>query len=161
MKELSIGDVARYAGIETSAIRFYERVGLMPPPRRLKGRNRRYDLSILKRLGLIQLLRETGFSIREIQILFEGGNAGASSTGSWRSLAAQKISELDALIKRTEAAKQWLEEISRQDCNCPDDCIVVTLSDGGQGMNITLSCIDAPPAHDSTGIGKRSRLENR
>jgi len=40
MKELTIGEIARYAGIETSAIRYYESVGLMPPPRRVNGRNR-------------------------------------------------------------------------------------------------------------------------
>src|SRR5258706_16144353 len=99
MKELTIGEIARYAGIETSAIRYYESVGLLPPPKRVNGRNRRYDLSVLKRLGLIQLLREAGFGIRELQVLFSGLNTGEPAATQWQTLAVEEIAELDALIK--------------------------------------------------------------
>jgi MerR family transcriptional regulator, redox-sensitive transcriptional activator SoxR len=140
MNELTIGEVARYAGIETSAIRFYESVGLLPPPRRINGRNRRYEASVLKRLGLIQLLRDAGFGIRELQVLFSHMNTEAPTTMHWQSLAAQKIAEMEALIKRTEATKIWLTEALKRECRGIDDCIIVTLDETGDGMNVTLSC---------------------
>ena len=49
MKELTIGEVARRAGVHTSAIRYYESVGLLPPPKRLNGR-RRYDETVFQRM---------------------------------------------------------------------------------------------------------------
>jgi MerR family transcriptional regulator, redox-sensitive transcriptional activator SoxR len=140
MKELTIGEVARYAGIETSAIRYYESVGLLPAPRRINGRNRRYDSSVLKRLGLIQLLRDAGFGIRELQVLFSDMDTDAPTTTHWQSLAAEKIGKMDALIKRTQATKMWLTEALKRQCKGIDECIVVTLDDSGNGMNVTLSC---------------------
>jgi MerR family transcriptional regulator, redox-sensitive transcriptional activator SoxR len=140
MKELTIGEVARYAGIETSAIRYYESVGLMPPPRRINGRNRRYDVSVLKRLGLIQLLRDAGFGIREIQVLFSDMSTDAPTTTHWQALAIEKIAEMDALIKRTQATRRWLAEALKRECKGIDECINITVDESGRGMNVTLSC---------------------
>jgi MerR family transcriptional regulator, redox-sensitive transcriptional activator SoxR len=140
MKELTIGEVARYAGIETSAIRYYESVGLLPPPKRINGRNRRYEPSILKRLGLIQLLRDAGFGIREIQVLFSDMNTDAPTTTHWQPLAVEKIAEMDALIRRTQATRTWLAEALKRECKGIDDCIVITVDEHGSGMKVTLSC---------------------
>jgi MerR family transcriptional regulator, redox-sensitive transcriptional activator SoxR len=144
MKELTIGEVARYAGIETSAIRYYESVGLMPPPRRINGRNRRYDVDVLKRLGLIQLLRDAGFGIREIQVLFSDMNTDAPTTTHWQVLATEKIAEMEALIKRTQATKQWLSEALKRECKGIDECIMILVDESGRGMTVTLSCQLSP-----------------
>ena len=64
MRELSIGQVARAAGIAASALRYYEKASLVPPPPR-KSRQRRYDESIFGRLELIRLALDAGFTIRE------------------------------------------------------------------------------------------------
>ena len=50
---LSIGEVAHRAGIRSSTIHYYERLGLLPKPPRTNGR-RRYDESILERLAIVQ-----------------------------------------------------------------------------------------------------------
>lgn len=139
MKELTIGQVARYAGIQTSAIRYYEREGLLPPPKRVNGK-RRYDADILKRLGLIQLVRQAGFGIRELQILFNGLTTGDSASMQWQQLANEKISEMDALIKRTQATKAWLLEALQRECDGVEDCVNITFNESGSGMKITLSC---------------------
>ena len=139
MKELTIGEVAEYAGIETSAIRYYESVGLVPPPKRV-NRHRRYGPSVLKRLGLIQLLRQAGFGIRELQVLFSGLNADTPASTPWQALAAEKIAEMDALIKRTQATKAWLVEALQRECSGVEDCIAITFDETGSGMNVTLSC---------------------
>ena len=64
-EELTIGEVARRAGIRTSAIRYYESVGLLPAPPRMSGR-RRYDPSIVQRLAVLHLAQEAGFTMAEI-----------------------------------------------------------------------------------------------
>ncbi len=61
---LTIGEAAARAGIRASAIRYYERVGLIPPPERVSGR-RRYEEGIVRRLELIAVAKEAGFSLDE------------------------------------------------------------------------------------------------
>ena len=139
MKELTIGEVARYAGVQTSTIRYYESEGLLPPPKRANGGHRRYDPNVLKRLGLIQLVRQAGFGIRELQILFNGVDADAPASTQWQTLAAEKIAEMDALIKRTQTTKAWLVEALQSECKGVDDCVTLTFNETGNEMDIILS----------------------
>lgn len=74
MEDLSIGEVARRAGIQPSALRYYESIGLMPAPRRVSGR-RRYDESAVRMLKIVQLAQSAGFSIAEIQVLLTASAA--------------------------------------------------------------------------------------
>lgn len=123
MKELAIGEVARRAGIQTSAIRYYESVGLLPLPRRVNGR-RYYDQSILQRLGLIQLARLAGFRISELQVLFaESGEAPVSRR--WQVLVAEKVTEMDALVERAQTVKKWLLEAPPCQCLQVEECATV------------------------------------
>jgi len=98
MKELTIGQIAQRAGIQTSAIRYYESIGLLPSPKRVNKR-RYYDLSVLRRLGLIQLARQAGFRISELQVLFSGFSPDTPASARWQTLATEKIEEMDALIE--------------------------------------------------------------
>src|SRR5256885_14489444 len=71
MKELSIGEVAREAGLSASALRYYERAGLLPaPPRR--SRQRRYTEAVFGRISLIRLALEAGFTIGETRLFPSG-----------------------------------------------------------------------------------------
>lgn len=142
MNTLTIGDVARYTGLETSAIRYYESQGLLPIPTRVHG-HRRYDASILKRLGLILLLRQASFGIRDIQALFHTANDDLNTTASWQRVAAQKMAELDTIIAKATVTKAWLAEALNSDCDSVEDCIAITYDDEGDGkMEVTLSCIN-------------------
>lgn len=140
MKELTIGEVAHCAGIETSAIRYYESVGLLPPPKRVNGRNRRYDPTILKRLGLIQLLRDAGFGIKALQALLSPLDTGVPASPPWQTLVAAKIAEMDALIVRTQTTKTWLVEALGRECKGIDECIQITIDETKGEMQVTLSC---------------------
>jgi MerR family transcriptional regulator, redox-sensitive transcriptional activator SoxR len=140
-KELTIGEVAHFAGIETSAIRYYESVGLLPPPKRINGR-RRYDPSVLKRLGLIQLVRHAGFGIRETQVLFSSFDTDAPGSIAWQTLAADKIAQMEAVIERTQAAKLWLEQAIETECKGVEDCVTMTFDETKDSMNVILSCRD-------------------
>ncbi|MEO8610132.1 MAG: MerR family transcriptional regulator [Chloroflexota bacterium] len=156
MKELTIGEVARYAGIQTSAIRYYEREGLLPPPKRVNG-HRRYDPDVLKRLGLIQLVRQAGFGIRELQILFSGLDKDSPASTQWQTLAAEKIAEMDALIKRTQATKAWLVEALQSECAGAEDCVTIAFDESVGGMKITLSC-EIPKSNTTSEMRKAMKL---
>ncbi len=68
-RRLTIGLVARRAGVGVETVRFYERQGLIEePPRRLSG-YREYDDEVVVRLGFIRRAKELGFTLKEIKEL--------------------------------------------------------------------------------------------
>jgi MerR family redox-sensitive transcriptional activator SoxR len=156
MKELTIGEVAQYAGIQTSAIRYYESVGLLPPPKRVNG-HRRYDPSVLKRLGLIQILRQADFGIRELQVLFSSLNKGIPTSPRWQTLAVEKITKLDALIKQAQATKAWLAEALQRECKGVEDCVSISFDETGDGVSVTLVC-DHSDLNNTSGTPKSMKL---
>ena len=139
MNELTIGEVARRAGLHTSAIRYYESVGLLPPPKRANGR-RRYDKSVFQRLGLIQLIRAAGFGIAEIQALFAAFSDDTPVPAVWQAIAAKKEAEMQAIIEQAEATKLWLDKVQQCECEEVGDCVVVTFHEGQDGIQVRLSC---------------------
>ena len=117
---LAIGEVARRTGLTTSAIRFYEREGLLPVPPRSSGR-RSYARDVFTALAVIRLAQEAGFTIPEIRKLMTGfGDEPVSER--WRSLAKEKLVEVEALIDRAQAMKRVLEEGVRCGCLRLEDC---------------------------------------
>jgi MerR family redox-sensitive transcriptional activator SoxR len=124
MTELTIGEVARRAGLNASALRWYERVGLLPAPRRVVGR-RRYDPGVLHHLAAIRLAREAGFTIAEIRDLLAGFEPGSPPAAIWHDFATRKRTELEQVIARAERTRALLDDIL--DCDCPtlDRCDLV------------------------------------
>ncbi len=119
--ELRIGAVARRAGIAASAIRYYEDVGLIPPPSRRSGR-RVYGPEVVERLALIALAKGAGFTIGEIKRLL-GGFARRTPPGErWRVLAGKKLRELERRITETERMKAVLQVVMRCECPTFEDC---------------------------------------
>ena len=113
--------MARRAGVATSSIRYYERIGLLPEPER-EGGQRRYDADVLGKLGFIGVAQSAGFKLREIKELIDGVD-GADGLGvQMRSLSAQKLGEVEALLERTKAMKGWLEVASECGCATPGEC---------------------------------------
>lgn len=141
MKDMAIGEIARRAGIQTSAIRYYESVGLLAPPRRTANGRRRYDASVLQRLALIQLARQAGFHIADLQVLLTGFPAETPPSARWQRVATEKIAEMDALIARSQAVKVWLMDALQCQCEAIDDCAGV-MNDNG-AVNVALSCGDS------------------
>ena len=116
MVELTIGEVARRAGLNASALRWYERVGLLPAPRRVAGR-RRYDPGVLRHLAAIRLAQEAGFTIAEIRGLLVGGDPGSSPAATWHDFATRKRAEVEQVIARAERTRALLDDILG--CDCP------------------------------------------
>ena len=118
---MSIGEVGRRAGLQPSAIRYYERIGLLPKPTRASGM-RRYDESVLEWLSLIALAREAGFTMAEIKKLVTGFKPGTSPAARWQELATRKLAEVDAMVARAERMRAVLR--IALDCGCfrMEDC---------------------------------------
>lgn len=124
MGTLPIGEVARRAGLRTSALRYYEEVGVLPPAERVGGQ-RRYDEAVLARLAVVRLAQDLGFSMAEIRALVEGFDDVGVPSERWRELASEKLTEVDALIRHAEHMKQLLEESLQCGCLTLDACTVV------------------------------------
>ena len=94
---LTIGQVARRAGLKTSAIRYYESVGLLPEARRESGQ-RRYGDETLRRLQVIEVAKRAGFSLeRGARAPLSTGDGGPPAHAQLRDLAARKLPEVDEL----------------------------------------------------------------
>src|SRR4051794_31606166 len=119
--ELTIGEVARRAGLATSSIRYYERIGLLDEPDRLHGQ-RRYDAAVLGKLGFIGVAQSAGFKLAEIKVLMGGVDSAAGMGDHMRSLSSRKLDEVEALLERTKAMKGWLEVAQQCGCASPDEC---------------------------------------
>ena len=121
MDGMSIGEVGRRAGMAPSAIRYYERLGLLPAPSR-EGGKRRYDATVLEWLSLIALAREAGFTMAEIKQLVAGFTPGTRPAARWEALATRKLAEVDALVARAERMRAVLRVAL--DCGCfrLEDC---------------------------------------
>jgi len=109
---MTIGEVAKRAGLRASAIRFYEKAGLLPKPVRASGQ-RRYDNAVLERLAVLERAKNCGFTLDEIRRLFHGEGRHSER---WRLLAQKKLAELDAAAERIAAMKELLEKR----CQCAD-----------------------------------------
>lgn len=120
----TIGEVARRAGLQPSAIRYYERIGLLPKPERTGGK-RRYSESVLNRLAVIQLAKQAGFTLSEIRILLNGFSADTPPSARWQELARTKIPEVEDLITRARGMKRLLEEGLKCECLSLEQCGVL------------------------------------
>ncbi|HET9164325.1 MAG TPA: MerR family transcriptional regulator [Solirubrobacterales bacterium] len=112
---LSIGEVGRKAGVSVSAIRFYERRGLLPQPERVAGR-RRYEHGVIGRLGIISTAKRAGLSLAEIGALLSEVDGGAPAHEQLRRLATRKLPEVEATIERAQATRGWL--VAAGECRC-------------------------------------------
>ncbi|HLX41286.1 MAG TPA: MerR family transcriptional regulator [Ktedonobacteraceae bacterium] len=108
-ESLTIGEVARRAGIRTSAIRYYESVGILPAASRVNG-IRHYDTGIFGWLTIIQMAQQAGLTVSEIWTLFNGFSAETPVSDRWQELARRKLVEVESLIRHAQAMKRILEE---------------------------------------------------
>jgi DNA-binding transcriptional MerR regulator len=112
---LTIGELARRAGVSTSALRYYEELGLLPAPARICGQ-RRYPESAARVVGTILLYSDAGFTLAEQKTLMASR---ASAPSDRRQLMQRKLAELDEQIARAQAAREAI----RHGLRCPHEDI--------------------------------------
>ena len=110
---LTIGELAKRVGVATSALRYYEEVGLLEPAERRAGR-RHYHRSAVEVVGTILLLRDVGFTITEIGQLYSS----RADRAARRALLRCKLEELSRKAAEIDLARQALEH--GFDCPAPD-----------------------------------------
>jgi len=102
---IAIGELARRTSLASSALRYYERAGLLVPAVRAGGR-RHYSTSSAERLALIQLCQDAGFTLREVRELL---GAFSRQRRVWTGLAKAKLRELDTRIDQAKRAKTLVQ----------------------------------------------------
>ena len=115
---LTIGELARRSGVATSALRYWEEIGLLPAAARVSGQ-RRYPQSAAELVGVILLLRDVGFSLAEQKAFLASR---ATAPRGWQRLARRKLAELDDQIAKAQTAREAIDHALG--CRCEDifDC---------------------------------------
>jgi MerR family redox-sensitive transcriptional activator SoxR len=126
---LSIGEVSARSGVAPSALRFYERRGLIASERS-DGNQRRYDRAVLRRIAFIQAGRAAGISLERI-----GGALGTLPAGrtpsrrDWERLSSRWREDLDARIETLEALRERLTTCIGCGCLSIDRCDLLNPDD--------------------------------
>lgn len=105
---IDIAELAALAGLQPSALRYYEREGLLRPAGRVRGR-RVYDEDGLRQLAAISFWQRAGFTMKEMSRLL--GESGGSVQEA-KELAEERIGELDRLIEQAVAVKEYLTHVT-------------------------------------------------
>ena len=141
---LTIGEVARQTGLRTSAIRYYESVGVLPQPARAGGQ-RRYAAETVRRLEVIDVAKRAGFTLDEARVLLATSDDGTPAHEQIRELARRKLPEVEALIERAQAMREWLSTATACNCASLDVCALFGGADkarpagGVPELRVTLS----------------------
>ena len=112
---MKIGELARRAGQNASAIRYYETVGLLAAPYRTGGQ-RRYPDETLDRVLLIRFASDMGFTLGEIRLFLNGVRENTPIGPRWKKLAHRKIQEIEESIRRSRRLKLLLAHLLH--CRC-------------------------------------------
>jgi MerR family transcriptional regulator, redox-sensitive transcriptional activator SoxR len=119
---MKIGQLATRAGVNASAIRYYEKMGLLAAPHRVGGQ-RRYPTDALDRILLIRFAGEMGFSLGEIKLFLHGLRENAPVGPRWKKLAHRKIKEVEENIHRSLLLKSLLENLLHCRCASLQMCV--------------------------------------
>jgi MerR family redox-sensitive transcriptional activator SoxR len=132
---LTIGELARHAGVATSTLRYWEEFGLLPAAARIAGQ-RRYPKSAVRLVGTILLLRDVGFSLAEQKVLMASRTV---MVDDWQRLARHKLAELDDQIAKAQTAREAIDHAlhcPHEDVfECPTFAGVVTARLSGQSLS--------------------------
>lgn len=127
MDELTIGEVARRAGLRPSAVRYYEHLGLLPAPRRVNGR-RRYQAETVQALTVIQFAQSVGFTLAEIRSLWPRHGSRAAFSDRWPESMREKLRQLDARIDHIRRMQKQIRYALECQCRQRADCVILDRS---------------------------------
>ena len=113
MQNLTIGQVAREAGIGVETIRFYEREGLLEQPARRPSGYRQFDATAVSRLRFIKQAQRLGFTLREVKELLALKLDPHATRADVRRHAEAKILDIDQRIHELQRMKRALAPLIR------------------------------------------------
>lgn len=125
MAEYFVGQLAKEVGINIETVRYYEKIKLLPKPKRRESKYRIYDETDLKRLLFIKRAKELGFTLKEIKELLELRIDTEAKCGDVKHLTEHKLKDVDNRISDLKKIKNVLlklinqcvnEEVSSDEC---------------------------------------------
>jgi MerR family redox-sensitive transcriptional activator SoxR len=119
--QLTIGQVAARAGLATSAIRYYESVGVLPTPQRDAAGRRTYDEDTLRRLEIVDIGQRAGLSLADVREL-TGSDPTTTTSERLHEIAARRLPEIEELIARATTVRTWLTAAASCECATIDEC---------------------------------------
>jgi MerR family transcriptional regulator, redox-sensitive transcriptional activator SoxR len=114
---MRIGELSRQSGVPASALRYWEQVGLFPRVPRVSGR-RDYGEESLRRVGLLLLAQQCGFTLAEIRRLFSPALDKKPPSARWQMLAEVKLAEIERVERLLQRMRTALE--TTRTCRCVD-----------------------------------------
>lgn len=124
---MTIGEISRTTGIPASTIRYYERIGILPAPKRISGK-RRYSPEAVDRMSVVKLAQACGFRLEEMRLLISGFHSGGSPSPRWREIATRKKQEIDEQVARLSAMQHVVDRVLRCECADLEECGRITVS---------------------------------
>jgi len=112
---ISIGLLARETGVKVPTIRYYESIGLLPPPPRTRSNRRLYDRDAAKRLRFVRHARELGFDVDAIRQLLQLADRPEQPCDRVDAIARRQVSDIDSKIASLVAMRS---EIRRMLAEC-------------------------------------------
>lgn len=121
-KAFTIGALSRESGVNLETIRFYERSGLLPPPKRSASGYRHYEALDVRRLRFVRRGRELGFSLEEIKALLELANQPHSPCAAADRLVREHLSAIETRIQDLQRMKVELGKLAGCDSDQAEHC---------------------------------------
>ena len=112
VERLTRGRLAKLTGCNIETVRYYEKAGIMPDPRRSESGHRLYDAADVRRLGFVRRYRELGFSLEEIRSLLELVDGGRYSCGEVRDITLNHAGEIREKISDLRRMERILKEMA-------------------------------------------------
>jgi DNA-binding transcriptional MerR regulator len=109
--DFPIGELSRRTQVKVPTIRYYERIGLLPPPPRTEGQQRRYDKSALARLAFIRHARELGFDLDAIRTLLSLQDSPDQPCAAADRIAKDRLVEVESRIAALDALRTELRRM--------------------------------------------------
>lgn len=125
----TIGKLAKAAGVNTSTIRYYEDIGLLPAPDRSRSGQRMYDAEDIDRLTFIRRCRDFGFGIDQVRRLAGLSISADQDCKEVRDIASGHLTEVQAKLDELKALERTLQRLVAQ---CDSLCC------GGAGVDCVV-----------------------
>ena len=113
MNSLTIGRLAKEAGVNLETVRFYERRGLLPRPPRSASGYRLFPVEAARRLRFIRRAQELGFSLKEVGELLSLRVSRRTTSAAIRARAEAKVADIQEKIRSLESMKKTLQKLTK------------------------------------------------
>ncbi len=147
---MQIRDVARASGVPAKTIRYYEAIGLLPPPERSENNYRHYQAADVERLRFIGSARSLGFSLGELAEVLAARDQGIAPCDRVLGVLDERLGQLDRHIAGLLALREDLRRIHAEGAQLPRDdvagerCVCYLVKAYGHSRAVTIDREEVP-----------------